>query len=74
MSIENNPADVNVVIGKTHQKVRAAIIVHDESAAYVLLNPRGQASFPSGWVENGVEPADAAAKIFDSYAGPAATV
>ena len=71
MSIENNPADVNVVIGKTHQKVRATIIVHDESAAYVLLNPRGQASFPSGWVENGVEPADAAAKIFDSYAGPA---
>ena len=60
----------NVVLGKTVVgNQRAALVVHDASHVYVLVDAAGRYSFPSHPLEVGSEPFDCALKGFDIYAG-----
>ena len=65
-------ATCNVVVGKTLEKNRVALVLHDARHAYFLANSKGSPlGFISGPVEIGASPREAVIKAFDLYAGPA---
>ena len=60
----------NVVLGKTLEgNQRAALVVHDASHVYLLVDAAGHFVFPSHPLEIGEEPLECALKGFDQYAG-----
>ena len=69
-----NRAHVNVVLGRQLTSSFAALIVHDDTHAFVLsgATPSMPWCFPSAPVAVGASLSDTAVQGFDKYAGPAA--
>ena len=69
---EHTVAEANVVVGKTVDKgQRAALVVYDDCSVYCVTTGKDNClQFPSGQVEVGREPFEAAIKAFDTFAGP----
>ena len=65
-------ASVNVVLGRTLEKTRVAVVVYDETHVFCLTTAtKGVLQFPSCPLEVGAEPRYIAEKAFDLFAGVA---
>ena len=65
-------AAANVILGRTIEKMRVAIVVHDIETCFTLTTAKPLVlQFPSCALEVGADPIHMAEKAFDLYAGPA---
>jgi hypothetical protein len=68
----SSTAEVNVVLGRTLEKMRVAVALYDESHVFCLTTAKqGVLQFPSCPLEIGAQPLHMAEKAIDLYAGPA---